>query len=328
MAVPGPAGVGFGDGGRLVGGSYWGAPSVPAVRGGGVSPVGWADAARLLLGWVREGCTAGCGPCGAGRIVKHVVMFSSGAGSWAAARRVADQHGSDDLWLLFSDVSMEDEDNYRFLHEAAADVGGTFVVVKDGRDIWQVFKDNRFLGNSRLANCSKFLKQKPARDWLDANCDPTDTTVYVGIDWTESHRMAAVIRNYLPYVAQAPLCEPPYLYRDQILADLRRRKIAPPRLYDLGFAHANCGGGCVRAGQGQFAHLLQVMPERYAEWEANEQDLREHLGADVSILKDRAGGTAVPLTLRAFRERHESDSSQTDMFDIGGCGCFVAEDTP
>lgn len=44
---------------------------------------------------------------------RHVVMFSSGAGSWAAARRVMDANDMDDVWLVFSDVSMEDEDNYR-----------------------------------------------------------------------------------------------------------------------------------------------------------------------------------------------------------------------
>ncbi len=102
--------------------------------------------------------------------MKHVVMFSSGAGSWAAARRVADLHGTDDLWLVLSDVNIEDEDNYRFIHDAAADVGGTLVHLKDGRDIWQVFRNNRFLGNSRLANCSKFLKQQPARDIGGCGC--------------------------------------------------------------------------------------------------------------------------------------------------------------
>lgn len=260
--------------------------------------------------------------------VKHVVMFSSGAGSWAAARRVVDEHGTDGLFLVFSDVSMEDEDNYRFLTEAAADIGGELVWLKDGRDIWQVFKDNRFLGNSRLANCSKFLKQQPARAWLDANCDPATTTVYVGIDWSEQHRMAAVERNYLPYRALAPLCQPPYVEKRDILADLRSRGIDPPRLYDLGFAHANCGGGCVRAGQGQFAHLLKALPERYAEWERNEADLREYLDADVTILRDRTGGTVVPLTLTSFRERMEAGGDQLDLWDIGGCGCFVAEEVP
>lgn len=257
---------------------------------------------------------------------RRVVMFSSGAGSWAAARRVADEHGTDNLILLFADVLGEDEDNYRFLHEAAADIGGQLVTVTEGRTIWEVFRDNRFLGNTRLANCSKFLKQQPARDWLDANCDPADTTVYVGIDWTEMHRLPAIERSYLPYVARAPLTEKPYLNRDQVLGMLRRRGIAPPRLYGMGFAHANCGGGCVRAGQGQFAVLLKQMPERFAEWERNEQELRDHLGKDVSILRDRTGGQVVPLTLTAFRERAEAKPEQIDLFDIGGCGCFVAEE--
>lgn len=253
-------------------------------------------------------------------------MFSSGAGSWAAARRVQDTLvvSGDRHTLLFSDVSMEDEDNYRFLREAAADIiGAELVIVKDGRNIWDVFKDDRFLGNTRLANCSKFLKQKPAREWLDANCDPTNTAIYVGIDWTETHRVPAVKKGYLPFTASAPLCDPPYLTKEQILADLRSRGIEPPRLYAMGFAHANCGGGCVRAGQGQFAHLLEVMPERYAWWEAQEQGVREHLNKDVAILRDRRGGTLTPLTLTAFRERHEAKPDLTDRDDIGGCGCFV-----
>src|SRR5206468_3748564 len=128
----------------------------------------------------------------------------------------ADQYGTDDLVLLFADVKGEDEDNYRFLHEAAADIGGELVIVSDGRTIWDVFKDDRFLGNTRLANCSKFLKQKPAREWLDANCDPADTTVYVGIDWSEMHRLPAIERGYEPFVAKAPLCDPPYVDRRQV----------------------------------------------------------------------------------------------------------------
>ena len=87
-------------------------------------------------------------------------MFSSGAGSWAAARRVADEYGTSDLFLVFADVkgnnpsphAGEDEDNYRFLKEASADIGGTLVWLNEGRDIWQAFKDKRYLGNTRLAN--------------------------------------------------------------------------------------------------------------------------------------------------------------------------------
>lgn len=254
--------------------------------------------------------------------MKRVVMFSSGAGSWAAARRVADEHGTDDLYLVFADVLGEDQDNYRFLRDAANDIGGELVWLTEGRTIWEVFSDNKFLGNARLANCSKFLKQRPAREWLDANCAPADTIVYVGIDWMESHRLPAIRKNYLPYPVQAPLTHAPYLTKTDILNALRERGVEPPRLYDMGFAHANCGGGCVRAGQGQFLHLLEVMPDRYAEWEANEQRLREQLG-DVAILRDRRGGTTTPLPLTVLRQRAEASDPQLDRLDIGGCGCFV-----
>lgn len=262
--------------------------------------------------------------------MKHVVMFSGGAGSWAAARRVADRQGTDDLYLLFSDVGGadreehqgEDDDNYRFLHEAATNVGGQLVIVRDGRDVWQVFKDQRMIGNTRISNCSRTLKQEPARRWLNENCVPEETIVYVGIDWSETHRLVAVERQYQPYPAEAPLCDPPYLEKNQILDQLRACGIEPPRLYEMGFAHANCGGFCVRAGQGQFLQLLETMPERYAYHERQENEMRRFLDKDVAILRDRRGGTTKPLTLTALRQRIEG-GEEVDKLDLGGCGCFV-----
>lgn len=264
--------------------------------------------------------------------MKHVVMFSGGLGSWVAAKRVAETHGTNNLFLVFADVGGqrtsphmgEDEDTYRFVREAAANVGGTLVWLNEGRDIWQVFKDNRFLGNSRLANCSKFLKQQPAREWLDANCDHGYTTVYVGIDWTETERLPAIQRGYAPYPAGAPLTYPPYISKDQMEAMCIAEGMEVPRLYRAGFPHNNCGGFCVRAGQAQFELLLREHPERYAYHEAKEQELREHLGSDVAILRDRAGGTVTPLTLRRFRERIQVQPELFDDFDWGGCGCFIA----
>lgn len=260
----------------------------------------------------------------------RIVMFSGGLGSWMTAKRVAERHGTDQMVLLFADVSSgrsphvgEDEDTYRFITEAAANVGGQFVTVKDGRDIWQVFRDDRFLGNTRLANCSKFLKQKPCREWLEANHDPADTTVYVGIDWSESHRLPAIEAGWAPYRVEAPLTEPPYLDRDDMLAALEAAGIQVPRLYRAGFAHNNCGGFCVRGGQAQMELLLREHPDRYAFHEAEEQKLRDHLGKDIAILRDRTNGTVTPLTLTKFRERIEDQPSMFDPLDVGGCGCFT-----
>ncbi len=67
-------------------------------------------------------------------------------------------------------------------------------------------------------------------------------------------------------------------------------------------SHNNCGGVCVRGGQKHWRHLLEVFPDRYAEAEEREQQLRAELG-DVAILRERRGGVSRPLTLTELRQR-------------------------
>ncbi|MEU3220001.1 hypothetical protein [Streptomyces sp. NPDC006971] len=254
---------------------------------------------------------------------QHVVMWSGGITSWATARHVIAHHGTANTTLLFADTLVEDEDLYRFNASASKQLGVPITRVADGRDPWQVFEDARWLGNTRIAQCSHELKQKPCRAWLKANTDSAATTVYVGIDWTETHRLPAIIQGWAPWTVCAPLTEPPYRDKGQLLAEARAAGLPNPRLYNLGFAHNNCGGACVKGGQTQWVRLLAVFPERYARAEAAEQKMRRLLGKDVSILRDRTGGQTRPLTLAALRQRIEEQPDQLDLFDEGGCGCFT-----
>lgn len=258
----------------------------------------------------------------------YVVQFSGGKGSWGAARYLRDALGidPDQMTLLFADTNGEDPDLYRFLHEAAEDIGAELVILdNDGRTIWDAFREARMIGNTRLSVCSRMLKQKPCRDWLTENTDPADTTVVVGIDWTEVHRLPAIERNWAPWLTLAPLTETGAYSKRDIDELLVEAGIKSPQMYAQGFAHNNCAGACVRAGQGQWARLLAVNPGRYAVEEAQEEALRAELGKDVAILRDRRGGETKPLTLRALRERIE-DNQQIDLFDIGGCGCTTDEE--
>jgi len=254
--------------------------------------------------------------------LKHVVMFSGGVGSWATAQRVAERHGTKDLILLFADTKMEDQDLYRFLDEAAANVGGQFVKVAEGRDPWKVFFDRRFLGNSRIDPCSSILKREFLRRWIEDRLDPSDTTIYLGIDWTEIHRMERSAKYWKPWTVEAPLCEKPYLDKDEQLTALEVAGIRMPRLYTMGFPHNNCGGFCIKAGQAHFKLLLEKMPERYRYHEEMEQRLRQHLEKDVAILRHRGGPhKGKPLTLRDLRLKLEA-KGEVDPHDWGGCGCF------
>ena len=292
-------------------------------------------------------------------------MFSGGIGSWAAGRRVVDG-GTVMTEVLFTDTLIEDEDLYRFLIEGAADLldlpvpqelrplwlsippleegrarkqhliklaakataalpGLRWII--EGRTPWEVFHDQRFLGNSGLAKCSMELKQKPARRWLEKHCFPHKTTIYLGIDWRGRHRFegrdgqGGSRNHYLPWRAEAPLCNRPYESKHEWIAALERRGIDPPRLYDLGFPHNNCGGFCVKSGMVNFKRLLKAMPERY-DYHARQEDyLRRKLG-NVAILTDRRNRDKIPLNLIDFRSRVEN-GERCDPLDHGGCGCFT-----
>lgn len=253
--------------------------------------------------------------------MKHIVMFSGGVGSWAAAKRVQQVDG-DELILLFADTLMEDEDLYRFLKDAAADVGGTLIKLKEGRDPWQVFKDVRYLGSSRRDPCSRILKRQLLRKWLEANTSPKEATIYLGIDWTEEHRFDKAKAFWKPWYVEAPMLEPPYRDKLQMLDDLTNARIEIPRLYKMGFSHNNCGGFCIKAGQAHFAKLLKMLPERFRYHEQKEEGLQEYLNTDFTILRRRVGKKSTSFSLRELRERIEANKP-IDLSEWGGCGCFT-----
>lgn len=256
-------------------------------------------------------------------MIKHLVPFSGGVCSWAAARRVVEKHGVEHTVLLFADTKMEDEDLYRFLDEAAANVGAPLVKIADGRNPWEVMRDERIIagGMTGADPCSKKLKRELMDRWFRANCT-LETITHLGLDWTEAHRLVRLREKAPSRLWEAPMAEAPYLTKHQMREWLAREGIKEPRLYGLGFPHNNCGGFCVKAGQAQFALLLKTMPERFAFHEGKENEMREYLGKDYSILTEQKRGRKYFLPLSELRHRVEQQLP-LDMFDWGGCGCAI-----
>ena len=255
--------------------------------------------------------------------MKHIVFFSGGIGSFHTARRVIEKHGKENVILLFTDTKIEDDDLYRFMDDAAKHFGIPITTVADGRTPWEVFYDKRYLGNSRLAQCSHVLKQETARLWIESNFEPEECILYLGIDWTEEHRTEKPRINWQPYRVDFPLCQEPFITKDEMLEYLQEINIEVPYLYKLGFSHNNCGGMCVRGGQAHFIKLLETLPDRFAELEQIEKDMQAYLQKDVTILTRQRKGKRENLSLQQLREEYQAGSKQIDMFDVGGCGCFV-----
>ena len=109
-------------------------------------------------------------------------------------------------------------------------------------------------------------------------------------------------------------------------SELIELNIQIPESYLQGYTHNNCGNFCVRAGQGHFIRLLQNDPELFKYHEEKEQEMIGFLGGEIAILRKMKNNIKFPLTLRQLRLDYEAKSTEIDMDDIGGCGCFVSDD--
>lgn len=268
------------------------------------------------------------------RNVQHIVLFSGGLASFEVARRVISKFGRKNVRLWFFDTRVEDEDLYRFLKDAENLFSIKIERFEDGRNPWQVFKDERFIGNSRVDICSKILKRNLLEKLLHQHFpNKKQVTLYFGLEWTETHRMEVLKPRWSEkgYRVEFPLTWKPLLEPNELAQVPQSLGITIPRLYTLGFSHNNCGGACIKAGIKQWSLLWYTFPERYRWHERNENALREYLRKDVSILRDRKNGSTKPLTLTELRERlqalefdgvhlpREIESLETDS----PCSCFV-----
>lgn len=302
-------------------------------------------------------------------LISFIGKISGGTGSHLAIKRHVEINGRDGLRLLFTDTLCEDQDAYRFLIAGAADIMGVklpaglipdidefpawedrasykaFVLrlaeraslaipgltwLSDGRDPWDVYEGERFLGNSRVDPCSKILKREAAVRWLAKQIEPERTGLIVGIDHEERERFFGGPKNMgiraawakRGWASFAPLCDKPFLSWQDRIERLRAAGLWLPRLNQLGFAHNNCGGFCCKGGMGHWRLMLRSFPERYAYAEWREEKIRVLLG-DVSMLTDRRGGDRKPLTLAALRHR---ELTPVEASEMGACNCFFPDE--
>lgn len=227
--------------------------------------------------------------------MEYFVNLSGGLASAVAADRAFQRYGRSGVTARFADTLWEDEDLYRFLEDLEGHWDIKIRRVSDGRTPLEVAEKKHIIPNSRMAPCSYELKGK----LLDALCPP-EGTLLMGLDWREQHRIDKVRTRF---AASGQLVDFPLLWKpyelDTYYNVVSKWGIKPPRLYDMGMSHNNCGGRCVRQGVVQWLNLRRSMPDRFEEMRLWEEAQRAKGGAraNASFLKDRRGHETNPITL-------------------------------
>ena len=256
--------------------------------------------------------------------MKHIISYSGGLGSAITADFICKQYGKENVILLFADTLVEDEDLYRFNNDVVKLLGVPLIIIAEGRTPWKVFNDVKYIGNTRVDPCSRILKRDLIRKYLAENYKPDECTIWIGIDCTEEHRLAPVVKRNKPYEYRSYFIENDiFLIKDYKLWWCVENGIQIPRMYKMGFTHHNCGGFCVKAGQGQFKQLWELLPDVYAENEKQEQLAIAKNPKLKPFLRKTIDGKLRYLTLKQYREMFLETNKDIDIYEFGGCGCAL-----
>jgi len=124
--------------------------------------------------------------------MKHVVGFSGGVASSVMAKIVAEEHPEDTV-LLYHSTNTEPEDNDRFRKDVSGYIGVPITEDSDGRNIWELFADEKYLGNGRNTPCSRILKQERSLRYLQSHLP---AQLYIGFTLEEYRRAQRTYARY------------------------------------------------------------------------------------------------------------------------------------
>lgn len=273
----------------------------------------------------------------------RIIFFSGGLASFATAHYVKENFREDNILLLFTDTQWEDYDLYRFIYEVSDKLELPMLILKQGFNPLELMKKDNFLYNSRIARCSIALKVNPARrfikkgkltkihEWYNKEYLKSENfdnpILYYGIGFDEAHRTHAIEKNWQPYKSEFPLVDN-HIDTNKLL---KQYDIEKPRLYKLGFTHNNCGGRCIKGGQGHWIQLLEKDYSAFQEMRDFEQMMNGVINAKkgtneiYAFLKKTENGITRPYQLKELEKDYREKPKQLDIFDFGTCGCFVDE---
>lgn len=237
----------------------------------------------------------------------QVCSFSTGLSSALMTLRVIEKFGKENTKIVFMDTLIEDEDNYRFMQDFENKFGVKIEKISYGLTPYELFDKQNIVPNQRVAPCTFTLKINQFKKYLE-ELNLKDITINIGYDYKEIHRVERTKQNYesLGYKVDFPLLWKPIIERDYKEIFINDYGINPPRMYFMGYSHANCGGMCIKQGMKDWKITFYQFPERFKkvmEWEKKRE-------GKFTILKDRRsksltdGSKFKPLSLENFAKEY------------------------
>ncbi len=260
---------------------------------------------------------------------RHVCCrVSGGAASAIAAMRCLEWFGPNRVTLVNADTGSESPGNYELIRSLEIVSGLPVERLHQGMDIWDVFDLHgvmRLIHGGGACKASVELKQKPLDAFTRDHYAPEQVVVAVGLSADEKERQLRLTKRLRPYEVMYPLNAKPHLRGCQMVAELERYGLPKSTAYKMGYAHDNCNGGCVLAGQAQWAGLLDDNPKYFAYCEKREGAFFERTG--FTMLRDRRGGDTKPYPLSQLR----TDKAAGRVFRAAWrsvCGCMNEKPPP
>ena len=272
---------------------------------------------------------------------KYIVSFSTGASSAVAAKRALDRYGKENVEIVFSDTLIEDDDNYRFLDDMEKFLGVPIIRLSVGLSPFELSKKFRIIPNSLFAPCTFHLKIKPMQDYVkDLQTKGYEVVMLIGMNLSDAKptatkpegRLAAPRKNWgeLNVAVDYP-CLWDKADKDAV-ATVTSWGIKPPRMYEQGYTHANCGGRCVKQGQKDWRRTIELHPDRFQETKEWETEMMTYIGdGKRAIMKHTVKGVTSSYPLSEFEKDHNENYKTNpkvgdmldDMGDVCGVECGV-----
>lgn len=252
-------------------------------------------------------------------ITRVVASFSTGASSAVSVWRALESFGRENVDIVFADTQWEDADNYRFLEDCEQIYGKRVIRLVDGRTPQEVWQKRQIIPNNQIAPCTYELKLKPIQAHVKTlQARGYRVTMAIGMNPRDESRgrLESPRRNWGELGC---LVEYPLLWRTPVYdaeAVVKSWGVQPPRMYQMGFEHANCKGRCPKAGVKSWRRTLTHFPDAFAgvaNWERKmRQDPRF---AAHSILTRQRNGKTETLTLDEVRaETNAADNYTLRLF--------------